>query len=102
VQTTYNYTSGLRVFTEKSVPSGDLREVAWFDVDPENDAATFEGGTWSNYSWFDDGIVGVSSIDRGFFVLTPKARIAALTTNYAASRPESSWTLTVWIGKTMA
>src|SRR5918999_2031979 len=74
VQTTYNYTSGLRVFTEKSVPSGDLREVAWFDVYPENDAATFEGGTWSNYSWFDDGIVGVSSIDRGFFVLKPRLK----------------------------
>ena len=67
-----NYTSGLRIFTERSVPSGDLREVAWFDVYPENDAATFEGGTWSNYSWFDDGVVGVSSIDRGLFLLKPR------------------------------
>jgi choice-of-anchor B domain-containing protein len=68
-----NYTSGLRIFTERSVPTGDLREVAWFDVYPENDAATFEGGTWSNYAWYDDGVVGVSSIDRGLFVL--KARL---------------------------
>jgi len=67
-----NYTSGLRIFTERSVPSGDLREVAWFDVYPENDDPTFEGGTWSNYSWFDDGVVGVSSIDRGLFLLKPK------------------------------
>jgi choice-of-anchor B domain-containing protein len=65
-----NYTSGLRIFTESSVPSGDLREVAWFDVYPENDAATFEGGTWSNYSSYEnDDVVTVSSIDRGLFVL---------------------------------
>jgi choice-of-anchor B domain-containing protein len=67
-----NYTSGLRIFTERSVPSGDLQEVAWFDVYPENDNPTFEGGTWSNYSWFSGGVVGVSSIDRGLFVLKPK------------------------------
>ena len=69
-----NYTSGLRIFTERSVRDGDLREVAWFDVYPENDDPTFEGGTWSNYSWFDDGVVGVSSIDRGLFVLKPRLR----------------------------
>jgi choice-of-anchor B domain-containing protein len=68
-----NYTSGLRIFTERSVPSGDLQEVAWFDVYPENDNATFEGGTWSNYAWF-DGVVGVSSLDRGFFVLKPRLK----------------------------
>jgi choice-of-anchor B domain-containing protein len=69
-----NYTSGLRIFTERSVPSGDLEEVAWFDVYPENDNATFEGGTWSNYAWFDRGVVGVSSIDRGLFVLKPRLK----------------------------
>ena len=69
-----NYTSGLRIFTERSVPGGDLKEVAWIDVYPENDNATFEGGTWSNYSWFDDGVVGVSSIDRGLFVVKPRLK----------------------------
>lgn len=65
-----NYTSGLRIFTEDSVPSGDLREVAWFDLYPENDSPTFEGGTWSNFSQYrDDDIVTASSIDRGLFVL---------------------------------
>jgi hypothetical protein len=37
---------------------------------PENDNATFEGGTWSNYPYFrQKGIVAVSSIDRGLFIL---------------------------------
>ena len=67
-----NYTSGLRIFTERSVAGGDLEEVAWIDIYPENDNATFEGGTWSNYSWFDDGVVGVSTIDRGLFIVKPR------------------------------
>jgi choice-of-anchor B domain-containing protein len=67
-----NYTSGLRIFDEKSVPRADLKEVAWFDVYPENDDPGFEGGTWSNYGEFRDGKVAVSSIDRGIFVLEPR------------------------------
>jgi choice-of-anchor B domain-containing protein len=70
-----NYTSGLRIFTERSVPTGDLDEVAWFDLYPENDAATFEGGTWSNYPFYKKkGVVAVSSIDRGLFVLKARLR----------------------------
>lgn len=65
-----NYTSGLRLFDAKDVPTTDLREIGYFDVYPENDDDGFEGGTWSNYSRYrDDDIVTVSSIDRGLFVL---------------------------------
>ena len=67
-----NYTSGLRIFDEDSVPSGDLEEVAYFDLYPENDNPGFEGGTWSNYGHFRDGKIAVSSIDRGIFVLEPE------------------------------
>jgi len=67
-----NYTSGLRVY-DASNPGEGLDEVAWFDLYPENDAATFEGGTWSNYPYFrQKGIVAVSSIDRGLFILRPR------------------------------
>jgi choice-of-anchor B domain-containing protein len=67
-----NYTSGLRIFDEDSVPSADLDEVAWFDIYPEDDAPGFDGGTWSNYPHYRDGKVVVSSIDRGIFVLEPE------------------------------
>jgi choice-of-anchor B domain-containing protein len=69
-----NYTSGLRIFTEESVGTTDMQEVAWFDVYPENDAPTFEGGTWSNYIWFSKGVVAVNTIDRGLFLLKPKLK----------------------------
>jgi choice-of-anchor B domain-containing protein len=71
-----NYTSGLRIFTERSVGTTDMDEVAWFDVYPENDNATFEGGTWSNYIWFSKGVVGVNTIDRGLFLVKPDLKRA--------------------------
>ncbi len=68
-----NYTSGLRVFNTENVALGELPEVAYFDMYPENDNASFEGGTWSNYPYFSQkGVVAVSSMDRGLFILKPR------------------------------
>jgi choice-of-anchor B domain-containing protein len=65
-----NYTTGLRVYDASSLVTTGLSELAYFDVYPENDNATFEGGTWSNYPYLaQDDVVAVSSIDRGLFVL---------------------------------
>jgi hypothetical protein len=67
-----NYTTGLRVY-DAGDPGSGLSEVAYFDIYPENDNASFEGGTWSNYPYFrQKGIVAVSSIDRGLFILQPR------------------------------
>lgn len=68
-----NYTSGLRIFDIRSVASGELPEEAYFDLYPENDNASFEGGTWSNYPYFaQKKVVAVSSMDRGLFILRPR------------------------------
>ena len=68
-----NYTSGLRVFDTTGVADGALPEVAYFDVYPANDNASFEGGTWSNYPYFrQKKVVAVSSMDSGLFVLRPR------------------------------
>ncbi|MFA9431982.1 choice-of-anchor B family protein [Egicoccus sp. AB-alg2] len=68
-----NYTTGLRVYDTSDLAGEGLSEVAYFDVYPENDNATFEGGTWSNYPYFrQKGVVAVSSIDRGLFILQPR------------------------------
>ena len=64
-----NYTSGLRVYDNRNLP--ELTEERFFDLYPENDNPSFEGGTWSNYPYFSQNnrIVAVSSIDRGLFIL---------------------------------
>jgi len=71
-----NYTSGLRVYDLARLSQGKLSEVGYFDLYPENDAATFEGGTWSNYPYYKGrSFVAVSSIDRGLFVLKPRPKV---------------------------
>jgi hypothetical protein len=67
-----NYTSGLRVYDARNVAEEGLSEVGYFDMYPENDDPTFEGGPWSNYPYFaQEDVVAVSSIDRGLFILRP-------------------------------
>ena len=71
-----NYTSGLRIYDNSRLDAGELSELAFFDLYPENDNATFEGGTWSNYPYYQgEKFVAVSSIDRGLFVLRPQAKL---------------------------
>jgi choice-of-anchor B domain-containing protein len=68
-----NYTSGLRVYDIKNIASGELSETAYFDVYPENDNPSFEGGSWSNFPFFaQKGVVAVTSMDRGLFILKPR------------------------------
>jgi choice-of-anchor B domain-containing protein len=66
-----NYRAGLSVLDASDAPSGNLSEVAYFDVYPANDAAQFNGA-WSNYPYFDSGIVVVSGIEQGLFAILPE------------------------------
>lgn len=59
-----NYSAGLRIFNFQR------QEIAYFDTYPSNNNTSFNG-TWSNYPFFDSGIVIVSGISEGLFVLQP-------------------------------
>lgn len=61
-----NYTTGLRVFDVSNVNA--VTEIGFFDTHPENNATTFDGA-WGVYSALPSGIVLVSDIQRGLFVL---------------------------------
>ena len=63
-----NYRAGLRILSTSDIDSGQLEEVAYFDVDPASDAAQFSG-TWSNYPYFPSGIIAVSHMEEGLFLL---------------------------------
>jgi len=71
-----NYLSGLRVIDVSSVnddPTGaGFKEIAFFDVHPEDDAIGGEikfGGAWSSYPYFKSGYILVNSMERGLFVV---------------------------------
>jgi len=63
-----NYRAGLRVLDLTSISDGTMEEIAYFDVYPDDDQNFFDGA-WSTYPFFESGLVIVSSIERGLFVL---------------------------------
>jgi choice-of-anchor B domain-containing protein len=63
-----NYTSGLRVIDLARVADGELREIAFFDTYPADDAATFNG-TWGNYPYFASGTIAINDRQNGLFLV---------------------------------
>ncbi len=63
-----NYRAGLRVLDSADIANGNLTEIAYFDVYPDNDATTYSGA-WSSYPFFESGTILVSDIEQGLFTL---------------------------------
>ena len=63
-----HYTSGLRVLDISDISSPT--EEAYFDVYPANNNTSFDG-TWSNFPFYDSGLIAVTGIDEGLFILSP-------------------------------
>lgn len=61
-----NYTYGLRVLDVRNPRTP--AERGHFDTHPLSDAVNFDG-SWSNYPFFDDGVIAVSSSHDGLFLL---------------------------------
>jgi choice-of-anchor B domain-containing protein len=69
-----NYCAGLRVLDARSMSSGQTSELAYFDVAPDCDTPVYLG-SWSAYPFYQSGVVGVQTIDRGFFLLQPTFKL---------------------------
>ena len=69
-----NYQAGMRILDISGIASNHLEEVAYFDIYPEEETDSFNG-SWSVYPYFDSGVVIVSGIEQGLYVL--RARIEA-------------------------
>lgn len=67
-----NYRAGLRVVKPPST------ELAYFDIYPSSDSASFNG-SWSNYPFFDSGTILISGIEQGLFMveINPTVRTQA-------------------------
>jgi choice-of-anchor B domain-containing protein len=84
-----NYRSGLRILRLFDLAAASLEEVAYFDVYPSSNSPNFNGA-WSVYPYFESGIVVVSGIEQGLFVLRPK-----LVPILALSKSEPAGTVAV-------
>jgi choice-of-anchor B domain-containing protein len=102
-----NYQSGLRILDLSAIDGGTLSEAGFFDTYPANDSANFNG-TWSNYPYYESGVVGVSDINRGFFVLQPQlcrapaAASGLLAQGNGDQRIDLAWTGSTTPGATYA
>ena len=67
-----NYQSGLRIL-DISQPEAPT-EVAYFDTVPYGDNGAGFGGSWSNYPFFSNGIVIITSGNEGLFLVRPTVR----------------------------
>jgi choice-of-anchor B domain-containing protein len=65
-----NYVAGLRVI-DISDPINP-KEVGYFDTVPYGENVPGFGGTWSNYPYFKNGVVAVSSRREGLFLVRPR------------------------------
>lgn len=66
-----NYRRGLRILEIVDPTTGSLAEDAFFDTYPASDGNSFSGA-WSVYPFFESGLVIVSDISRGLFILRPQ------------------------------
>lgn len=65
-----NYRAGLRILDLRGIASGTLTEAGYFDIYPSSNTASMNGA-WSVYPYFASGVVVVSGIEQGLFVLRP-------------------------------
>jgi choice-of-anchor B domain-containing protein len=92
-----NYRAGLRILDTENIADAILEEVAYFDVYPSSNSAQFDG-TWSNYPYFPSGVIAVSHIGEGLFLLGLSGELSDLgctdieACNYDASALEDDGT----------
>ena len=99
-----NYTSGLRILDLSDIENP--REVAFFDTVPGEANLGF-GGAWSVYPFFQSGVIVVSSISQGVFIVEATSIQVATETDEAPAQfvlsqafpnpfnPQTSLTLTL-------
>jgi len=68
-----NYVSGLRILDISDV--ANPREVAYFDTVPMGEEVPGFAGSWSNYPFFESGVIAVTSMREGLFLLKKKDQV---------------------------
>ncbi|MCC6600423.1 MAG: choice-of-anchor B family protein [Crocinitomicaceae bacterium] len=65
-----NYTAGLRLIDISEIADTSLNEIAYFDHYPTNNNLGFYG-EWMSYPYFTSGVIPVSDMYSGMFLLKP-------------------------------
>ena len=65
-----NYTSGMRVVDFNNISDNDFREEGYFDTYPSDNSTNFFGA-WNVYPFFSSGVILISDINSGLFIVKP-------------------------------
>jgi len=68
-----NYEAGLRILQVIDYETADFEEVGFFDTYPLANQARFRGA-WSSYPYFKSGVVVISSLEEGLFLVKPDVK----------------------------
>lgn len=90
-----NYRAGLRILDAHDV-THRLTEVGYFDIYPANNGASFDGA-WSTYPYYDSGVIIISGIESGLFVVQPAFELAVVPANGELCAPGNLATQTVTV-----
>lgn len=63
-----SYTAGVRMIDITDIANKNLNEIAFFDTFPENNNTSFNGA-WNVYPYFESGVIIVSDIEKGLFLI---------------------------------
>ena len=63
-----NYTAGFREINTMNIASGAMEEEGFFDTYPSNNNANFNG-VWSIYPYFESGVIVISDINTGLYLV---------------------------------
>jgi len=73
-----NYRAGLEILKLSDLENGKLERIGFFDTYVKDNANEFNGA-WSNYPYLPSGVVLLSDIEQGLFIVRPDLTAAPLT-----------------------
>ena len=63
-----NYTAGIRVIDISDLENKNISEIGFFDTFPNQNSTTFDGA-WNVYPFFESGVIAISDINGGLFLI---------------------------------
>lgn len=63
-----NYSAGVRIISIAGLENKNMTEIGFFDTFPEHNSTTFNGA-WNVYPFFESGVIAISDINRGLFLI---------------------------------
>ena len=63
-----NYSAGIRLISIDDLKNKNMTEIGFFDTFPDHNSTTFNGA-WNVYPFFESGVIAISDINSGLFLI---------------------------------